>query len=270
MGRRSDTKKSDYIIAWIRKYLDQFGIQGTVTGVSGGVDSALTSTLCARTGRPALCVAIPIHQESGQLARAREHLVWLETRFPNVQTTELDMTDAFDRLAAILPVFARTPLVLANTRSRLRMTALYALANARHYLVAGTGNKIEDYGVGFFTKYGDGGVDFSPIGDLLKSQVRALARSLGIAPSIIAAVPTDGLWPDNRGDEDQIGATYDELEWALGFCRKREIRGLAALIQNRRLSPRQKEVLEIYLRRHRQNRHKLRMPPVCEFKKRGE
>ena len=145
-------------------------------------------------------------------------------------------------------------LAFANLRSRIRMCALYALANTKNYLVLGTGNKIEDYGIGFFTKYGDGGVDVSPIADLLKSEVYELASHFDIIQDIQRALPTDGLWPDNRGDEDQIGATYDELEWAYSF---------AESPKKEKLTERQYEVLDIYMNRHLATKHKLEAPPVC-------
>jgi NAD+ synthase len=262
----NNTKVINHITAWIREYVTKSGAKGTVIGISGGIDSALTSTLCARAGLPALCLTMPIHQESGQLARAREHMAWLKKNYSNIASFTVDLSQTFDRLEDVLPEESINLLALANARSRLRMLALYAMANSHNYLVAGTGNKIEDYGVGFFTKYGDGGVDFSPIGDLLKSEVRALARTLGIAKSILTAIPTDGLWPDDRGDEDQIGASYDELEWALNLCRGCETKGLEAVTRNKRLSKRQRKVMEIYLHRHRQSRHKLCLPPVCKVR----
>jgi len=162
------------------------------------------------------------------------------------------LTAVFDNFVQLLDEENKSSLSLANTRSRLRMITLYQFASTRNALVAGTGNKVEDFGVGFFTKYGDGGVDISPIADLYKSQVRAAAQALGIAQDIIDAPPTDGLWEDGRTDEDQLGATYEELEWAMQYSGDENI------------SERQSEVLEIYNQRHAANLHKMVEIPVCK------
>tara|TARA_R110002020_G_scaffold421418_4_gene630525 strand:- start:14695 stop:15474 length:780 start_codon:yes stop_codon:yes gene_type:complete len=244
------------IVEWLKSYMTQTPCHGFVVGVSGGVDSALTSTLCALTGAPVVVVGMPIDQESGQLSRSQQHMDWLCTHHPNVIQKTIDLTTVWHSLRETLG--CKSHLAMANAQSRLRMIALYGVANAENLLVAGTGNKVEDYGIGFFTKYGDGGVDLSPIADLLKSEVRELAADLGVLHEIVVAVPTDGLWDDNRSDEDQIGATYDELEWALAYYDQHGD-------QVGDLSSRQKEVLEIYRHRHMGNRHKLEAPPVCDL-----
>lgn len=251
---------ADNISAWMKAYALGARMDGYVVGVSGGIDSALVSTLAAATGLRTLCVALPIHQAAAHVARAAEHIRWLTERYPRVESLEIDLTAPYDRFASAMPTGAdtgRQQLAGANTRSRLRMTALYHLAGLNNLLVAGTGNKIEDFGIGFFTKYGDGGVDLSPIGSLTKTQVYALSEALGIVASIRAAAPSDGLFGDDRSDEAQIGATYPELEWAM----ERAVAGA----RPEEFSGREREVFEIYTRRHRTNRHKMELPPVWDF-----
>ncbi len=245
-----------YITDWLSGRADESRLKGFVVGVSGGIDSALTSTLCAKSGKPTLCLSLPIHQPPDHLTRAAKHIAWLLESYSNVEAFTVDLTSAFDVLTDALPHAARSSLALANSRSRLRMLTLYAFANSYGYLVAGTGNKVEDFGVGFFTKYGDGGVDISPIGDLLKSQVRELAGFLGVTEEIVKAVPTDGLWTDDRSDETQIGASYDELESAM----RCHALGHYSLTQ---MTDREKDVYRIFSERHKGSRHKLELPPVC-------
>lgn len=250
----------DHITEWLHSYCEHNGQHGFVVGVSGGIDSALTSALCARTGLPTLCVEMPIHQAMSQVARAQEHIAWLMQRHPNVRMEVVQLTPVFDNMMAALPPFtdkAVMELALANTRARLRMTTLYYFAGLLRHVVAGTGNKVEDFGIGFFTKYGDGGVDLSPIADLTKTEVYAVARELGIIDSIMQAKPTDGLWGDDRSDEDQIGASYPELEWAM------ELRERGADPGTMQLTARQSEVLAIFDWRKSANAHKMIMPPVC-------
>lgn len=200
---------------------------------------------------------MPIHQQPEQLLRARNHMDWLQANFSNVQPMEMDLTAAFESLRITLPVDVGShELSMANTRSRLRMTTLYAVGQTHHCLVAGTGNKIEDFGVGFYTKYGDGGVDLSPIADLSKTEVWNLSKYLGVSQEITSAKPTDGLWGEDRTDEDQLGATYPELEWAMEF--KGDESSLTA---------RQHEVLAIYRRFNQINRHKMEPIPVCMIPK---
>jgi NAD+ synthase len=243
-----------HIVSWLNGYLHSANSKGFVIGISGGIDSALTSTLCALTGAPTICVTMPIRQTKAEFERANEHMQDLQKRFANVSIQTIDLTLSFETLEAALPLDSLShPLAMANTRARLRMTTLYAVAQANSCLVAGTGNKVEDFGVGFYTKYGDGGVDLSPIADLMKTEVFALSKVLGVVTSIQNAAPTDGLWEDGRSDEDQIGATYPELEWAMAFDGDPNA-----------LSGRQKEVLAIYTRYHRTNLHKMQPIPVCE------
>jgi len=211
-------KAIKHIVNWLSDYATANGISGFVVGISGGIDSALTSTLCAKTGLTTLCVDMPIHQNKAEHNRAQAHIEWLRAEFENVEAQQLNLTGSFDQLISVLPEAGNretTDLALANTRARLRMSSLYYLAGIRGFLVAGTGNKVEDFGIGFYTKYGDGGVDISPIADLTKTEVYRLAEELHIADSLLQAKPTDGLWGDKRSDEDQIGATYPELEWAM-------------------------------------------------------
>lgn len=247
------------ITEWLLNKLEESGCNGFVVGVSGGIDSAVTSTLCAATGAPTLLLNMPINQESGQYNRSNEHIENLSV-LPNVHSRVVDLTNTYKAFVSALGEL--TDLSRANLQSRIRMCVLYAEANNHNHLVAGTGNKVEDYGIGFFTKYGDGGVDVSPIADLLKSEVYALGRHLGVAESILVAKPTDGLWDDDRGDEDQIGATYDELEWALDFYDNGDPEDT--------ITPRQGEVLEIYTHRHKTTKHKLEAPPVCYINREGE
>ena len=250
---------AEYIVSWLSGYVAGCGAKGFVVGISGGVDSAVVSALCARTGLPTLCVELPIHQAPSQVSRAAEHIENLLAEFPNVERATADLTEPYERLLAELPKEgANFELTTANTRSRLRMTTLYFYAGLRGALVAGTGNKIEDFGIGFYTKWGDGGVDISPIGDLTKSEVFALGEYLGVCESILKAKPTDGLFGDDRSDEDQIGATYPELEWAMEQHEK------GALVDD--FEGREREVMAIYTRRNRANRHKMEPIPICKIK----
>lgn len=244
-----------FIEQWLKDYQANAGTDGWVVGVSGGIDSAVTSTLCARTGLPTLLVEMPIHQHAEQVSRAQEHMNDLQTKYANVSDVHVDLTNVYEGLVLALPSEEDKSegLALANSRARIRMTALYALAAQRNALVVGTGNKVEDFGVGFYTKYGDGGVDLSPIADLMKSEVFAVGAELGIAQSIQTAPPTDGLWGDDRTDEEQLGARYDELEWAM--------RAEGSSPEN--WTPRQREVMAIFRRLNRANQHKMRPIPVC-------
>lgn len=251
-------KVSDHIISWLYQYASNAGLNGFVVGVSGGIDSAVTSTLCAKTGFPLLCLEMPIHQGANQVSRAKEHISQLKQKFRHIESVEMDLTSTFEDFKKVLPPMKDSPAVnlsLANTRARLRMTSLYYFAGLYGYLVAGTGNKVEDFGVGFFTKYGDGGVDLSPIADLMKSEVFELAAYLEVPESILMAKPTDGLFGDNRTDEDQIGASYDELEWAMVQA---DLGKTKADFEGR-----QKVVFNIYKERHSANRHKMEAIPVC-------
>ena len=253
-------KVVDHIVNWLKDYAENAGMKGFVIGVSGGIDSAVTSTLCARTGLELLCLEMPIHQAASQVSRAMNHISWLQENYNDVSMIQVNLTPVFDGLIDALPPVENEEsrfMSLANTRARLRMTSLYYFAALKKYLVAGTGNKVEDFGVGFFTKYGDGGVDLSPIADLMKSEVYEIGRFLGVNDEIIKAAPTDGLWGDNRTDEDQIGASYDELEWAM---KMQDLGKESADFEGR-----EKEVMSIYLRLNRLNQHKMVPIPVCEI-----
>ncbi len=243
-----------YITQWLKSYSNSSKTKGFVIGISGGIDSALTSTLCAETGKPVIVLNMPIRQFKREFELSNLHINWLKKNYSNVSSHTVELTSVFDSFEQQLPEETRDFLSMANSRSRLRMTTLYAFACHHQLLVAGTGNKVEDFGVGFFTKYGDGGVDISPIADLMKSEVYALAKELNVIEEILAARPTDGLFADGRTDEDQLGASYDELEWAMVNA---EVKNTAAL------SERQKTVLEIYKNLHRKNQHKMQAVPVC-------
>lgn len=247
-------KVIDYIVNWMRQYAADAGMNGFVVGVSGGIDSAVTSTLCGKTGMMTLALNMPIRQAEDQKTLAARHVDWLHERFENVTGQSVDLTPVLEAFERSLPGQIQDPLTMANTRARIRMTTLYAYATHHRLLVAGTGNKIEDFGVGFFTKYGDGGVDIGPIADLVKTEVYEVARELGVMTDILSAPPTDGLWQDNRTDEAQIGASYEELEWAMAFD--------AAGGDESALDARQKQVLAIYRDFHRKNRHKMDPIPV--------
>ena len=244
-----------YITAWLSNYCDKAGLSGFIVGISGGVDSGLTSTLCAMTGKKVILLSMPIRQTQAEYSRAKNHIADLCERFENVEAYDIDLTSTFESFEILMPFdIDEHHLAMANSRSRLRMMTLYALGQANGCLVAGTGNKVEDFGVGFYTKYGDGGVDISPIADLTKTEVWELSKEVGVIAEIIQAKPTDGLWEDGRSDEDQIGASYPELEWAMDFSGDETT-----------LSGREKEVLTIYRRFNKANRHKMEPIPVCEI-----
>jgi NAD+ synthase len=206
---------TDRITAWIREYAESADMDSLVVGVSGGIDSAVVSTLCARTGLPTFALSMPIRQKPEQHDLSVDHCLSLLTRYANVHFDTVDLTSVFEQFADLMCNYD-SALAFANSRSRLRMITLYQVAQARHGLVVGTGNRVEDFGVGFYTKYGDGGVDISPIADLTKTEVWALGRELGVDQRIIDAAPTDGLWDDGRVDQDQLGGlSYSELELAM-------------------------------------------------------
>ncbi|KLT73641.1 NAD synthetase [Neisseria arctica] len=250
----------DHIVNWLKTYAQNAKAKGFVVGVSGGIDSAVVSTLAARTGMPTLLLEMPIRQQADQVSRAQEHIKNLTEKFPNVSGLSVDLTPTFNQFAETVNVdenaYPAKNLALANARSRLRMVTLYYYGQINGLLVTGTGNKVEDFGVGFFTKYGDGGVDISPIADLLKSQVYQLAKELDVIESIQKAVPTDGLWDIERTDEQQMGASYNELEWAMSVYGKQKPEDLQG---------RQREVLEIYTRLHKAMQHKVNPIPVCDI-----
>lgn len=264
--RKNDTlqveKIKNHIVNWLKEYATNAKVNGFVVGISGGVDSAVTSTLCASTGLPVLCVEMPIHQAPSHVSRGREHIEQLKKRYSNVSSIETNLTSVFEMFKSLVPAGEdekKHQLSLANTRARLRMTTLYYHAGINSFLVAGTGNKVEDFGVGFYTKYGDGGVDISPIADLMKSEVYQLAEFLKVPHAILNAVPSDGLFGDDRSDEDQLGASYDELEWAMNAAQSgKEIKDF---------SERESAVFSIYKRLNFVNQHKMVSIPICEIPK---
>jgi NAD+ synthase len=248
------------IVAWLKDYAEKAHTKGFVIGISGGVDSGVVSTLCAMTGLEVLALEMPIRQKEDQVNRAKNHMDWLMEKFPNVTAKSINLDATFSAFeTSISNKNADLPnqnLALANTRSRLRMLTLYYFGQINSLLVCGTGNKVEDFGIGFFTKYGDGGVDISPIGDLYKTEVYTLARALNLIESIQNAIPTDGLWDAERTDEAQIGATYPELEkiqkeW--GKKSENEYYG------------RDLEVFKIFKRMNTATQHKIKPIPICDI-----
>ena len=204
----------DRIAAWIKNYAQQAGMKSLVIGISGGIDSAVVSALCAHTGLNTVAVSMPIRQRPDLHDLSMRQGAWLANNFDNVRHEIIDLTTTFDEFENRLATYPNE-LGLANSRSRLRMVTLYQIAQSVQGIVVGTGNKVEDFGVGFYTKYGDGGVDISPIADCYKTEVWQMGRELGILNDIINAAPTDGLWDDGRTDEDQLGLTYADLEVAM-------------------------------------------------------
>lgn len=244
---------------WLINKVKESGTNGFVVGVSGGIDSAVTSTLCALTGYPTTVVAMPINKMIGK--EEKEHIDKLILDHENVDGVLAELSATYSTMMGgneeILGELDEETmnLVRANLQSRLRMAQLYVFANANNALVVGTGNKVEDFGVGFFTKYGDGGVDISPIADLLKSEVRELGQYIGISDDIINAAPTDGLWEDERTDEDQLGLSYEEIEDIM-------VNGEKANVT--------KEKYDRYWELHNRSRHKVETPPICEIKEKNQ
>ena len=233
------------IVSWIKDYADSNGIKSLVVGVSGGIDSAVVSTLCAETGLPTYALTMPLLSKKENTALSDGHALGLVKRYSNVTNVNVDLTETYKVFnLTVDDTFTKNELSNANTKSRLRMVTLYQVAGSVGGIVVGTGNKVEDYGIGFYTKYGDGGVDIAPIADLYKTEVRELGSYIGVRREIIDAKPTDGLWEDGRSDEDQIGATYAELEEAMESGTGRAV--------------------DILSRFNRQNRHK--MEPIPTFK----
>ena len=246
-------EKINHIIDWLKDYSDK----GFVVGVSGGVDSATTSTLCVKTGRPTIVVFMPEVLDKKAVTLAEQHMAKLAHDNSNCVPISIELkqlTHNFKLMMSRLDY--NNDLALANSKARFRMLTLYHIAQANDLLVCGTGNKVEDFGVGFFTKYGDGGVDISPIGDLMKSEVYELAKELNVHEDILAAKPTDGLWDDGRTDEDQLGMTYDEAEWAMGV----DTKGLVNL-----LDPIAEKTYKKYKEWNTKNAHKMKPIPVCKM-----
>jgi NAD+ synthase len=237
-------KKITYISNWIKDYAISlpFNPPSLIIGVSGGIDSAVTSTLCAKTGLKTIAVSMPIKQNQSQHDLSLRHLKWLEDSFDNVEIMTIELDEVFKSFELTMTNF-NNKLAFANSRSRLRMVTLYQIAQSNKGIVVGTGNKVEDFGVGFYTKYGDGGVDISPIADCTKTDVWNMGKSLGIMNEIIEAAPTDGLWDDSRNDESQLGLTYVEIEEAMNNSNSK--------------------YYDKYLKIREPNLHKMKPIPVC-------
>ena len=241
---------------WLKDYYYMYAIKAFVVGVSGGIDSAVVSTLCAKTGLPTYILTMPLNSSVKNTELSDAHALALKEKYDNVTHYNIDLSDPYHKLISTIGLktapegltvnreLITNNLANANTKSRMRMVTLYQIAGSVGGIVVGTGNKVEDYGVGFYTKYGDGGVDIAPIADLYKTEVRELGGYLGVDYSIIDAKPTDGLWEDGRSDEDQIGATYSELEEAME-------KGTG-------------KAVDILYNFNKQNRHK--MEPIPTFK----
>ena len=240
-------KRIQYILNWIKEYCNSIKYQHVtlVVGVSGGVDSAVTSTLLAKTGLKTIAVSMPIKQNHEQHALSIRHLEWLTANFDNVRTEVVVLDNIFSSFQEIMKNF-NSEIAFANSRSRLRMVTLYQIAQSNNGLVVGTGNKVEDFGVGFYTKYGDGGVDISPIADCTKTQIWEMASEMSIIQEIIEAKPTDGLWDDGRNDEKQLGLTYQQIEEAMDNSSSKYY----------------KKYLEI----RESSLHKMKPIPVCTFR----
>ena len=203
---------------WLKDYYYMYGIKAFVIGVSGGIDSAVVSTLCAKTELPTYVLTMPLHSKEENTELSELHAYGLVEKYSNVTLVNVDLSETYDKFMFwVDDTFTGNKLANANTKSRLRMVSLYQVAGSVGGIVVGTGNKVEDYGVGFYTKYGDGGVDIAPIADLYKTEVWELGKHLGVDERIVDAVPTDGLWDDGRKDEDQIGASYEQLEEAIEY-----------------------------------------------------
>jgi len=254
----STDDKIQKIVSWLKSYAEVNQIKSFVVGISGGIDSSLVSTLCASTGINTVAVTIPIRQNKNLDDISVRHGIWLAERYNNVRLERVDLTRTYDvfvenLLASETKIFSN--LAKANLKSRLRMCTLYALASSHQGIVVGTGNKVEDFGIGFFTKYGDGGVDISPIADLMKTEVWECAKKLDILKEIIEAPPTDGLWDDDRTDEQQIGISYKQLEWAMQDNSPDNC-----------LTDEQLKAKRIYRNFNTKNKHKMLPIPICYLK----
>ena len=239
-------ERIEFIKNWIKNYCNSMERKPDclVVGVSGGIDSAVVSTISAMTGINTKVLSMPIRQLKFQDDLSKAHLKWLKNKFSNVDEVIINLDDVFNIFEKTLSKF-HNELAFANSRARLRMTTLYQVAGANNGIVVGTGNKIEDFGVGFFTKYGDGGVDISPIADCLKSQVWEMGNELKILEDIINAAPTDGLWADGRTDERQLGMSYEDLEKAMLNINDKNY--------------------EKYLKIRKRNLHKMNLIPICKL-----
>jgi NAD+ synthase len=238
---------------WIINYVETYNIKTLVIGVSGGIDSAVVSTLCALTNIPTITVGIPLNSKLENTNLSKLQLDYL-SKYSNVKTFEYDLTKTFNSFETLMSDNFSSDLANANSKSRMRMVTLYHIATNTNGIVVGTGNKVEDFGVGFYTKYGDGGVDISPIADLYKTEVRELGRHLGVPIEIINATPTDGLWDDDRNDESQIGATYEELEWFMEYG-----------INKPSYTGKEHNISNVYQHLNNKNKHKMVPIPIFDL-----
>ena len=262
-----------HIVKWIKDYARSAKINTLVVGISGGIDSSVVSALCAETGLKTIVVQMPIRQNKTLNNRSSMQATWLLERYPDTVThMSVDLTPVFTAFEKKTDPFcgaidaAQVNLAFANSRARLRMMTLYQIAQSHKGIVVGTGNRVEDFGVGFFTKYGDGGVDISPIGDCLKTEVWDMGRELGLEREIIDAPPTDGLWDDGRNDEDQLGMTYPELERTMNLdFLKRAGAVDSDMPGSAKLSAKDRANLKRYQEIRARNMHKMQPIPVCKF-----
>jgi len=275
MKKLNLSKTIQHIVNWIKTYADNANIDTLVVGVSGGIDSSVVSTLCAMVGKNVILIEMPIGGNYNTEGVGAKHILSLQSKYNNVTHRVIDLTDTFNAFKTTLSNTTNHAesdnykLMLANSASRCRMMTLYSFSNIHKGLVVGTGNKVEDFGIGFFSTGGDGVVDISPIADLMKSEVYGLAEELELIPEVVSAIPTDGLWEDERSDESQIGASYDELEWAMGFVYEntRHEQGIDPYLEYNieDISERENEVLSIYLKRHKANKYKMLPIPICRL-----
>jgi len=242
------SKKTIFIKDWILNYVNSMPkkAQSLVIGISGGIDSSVTSALCAMTGLKTIVVSMPIKQIASQHDLSLKHKKWLKDNFKNIESHTIELDEVFKSFQLRLSDFDSEH-GLANSRARIRMTTLYQIASANNGIVVGTGNKVEDFGVGFYTKYGDGGVDISPIADCTKTEVWELGKELKILDEIITAQPTDGLWDDGRTDVGQLGLTYQEVEEAMSNS-------------NSKNKSKYEEIRKL-------NLHKMQPIPICKIPK---
>jgi NAD+ synthase len=279
MNRINDyTELESRIVSWIREYADNNAINALVVGVSGGIDSAVVSTLCARTGIPTFVLTMPLASKMDNTILSTSHATYLRETYDNVVMQNVELSSTYEQLLKSIDwwtdmhggergTYTSNQLANANTKSRLRMVTLYQVAGSVGGIVVGTGNKVEDYGIGFYTKYGDGGVDIAPIADLYKTEVWELGRHLGVDQRIIDAAPTDGLWEDSRTDEAQVGASYEDLEWVMDsdiftFEDKPES---ATMWRGIELTENQKSAIKQYGKFNRQNKHKMISIPTFKL-----
>lgn len=266
------------IVSWIREYADNNAINALVVGVSGGIDSAVVSTLCARTGIPTFVLTMPLASKLDNTILSTSHAQYLRETYSNVVMQNVELSSTYEQLLKSIDwwtdmhggekgTYTSNELANANTKSRLRMVTLYQVAGSVGGIVVGTGNKVEDYGIGFYTKYGDGGVDIAPIADLYKTEVWELGRHLGVDQRIIDAAPTDGLWEDSRTDEAQVGASYEDLEWVMDseiFIHEKNPES-ATMWRGVTLTDQQKSAIKQYGKFHRQNKHKMISIPTFKL-----